>query len=180
MSKVKTAGRKRPAQADTTPVSKKIMKDVVAIYVFFMFAIYPLYYEDKYYNMGDAKWHFFKWVTLAGVIIMAFVFTWYQIYLAKAGKLKDYWNIKKTSVLDRFVLAYAIFAVSSFLLSPYKADTFIGYDGWYMGLVSQLAFVVLYYFVSRFWRWDDIVLVIYLAVSAIVFLICILNRFKID
>lgn len=180
MSKVKTAGKKRSSQADVTPVSKRIMKDVVAIYVFLMFAVYPLYYEDKYYNMGDAKWHFFKWVTLVGVIVMAAVFTWYQIYLAQAGRLRDYWDIKKTSVTDRFVFAYAILALSSFILSPYKADTFIGYDGWYMGLVSQLAFVVLYYFVSRFWRWDDLVLVIYLAVSSIVFLICILNRFRID
>lgn len=180
MSKVKTAGKKRSSQADATPVSKRIMKDVVAIYVFLMFAVYPLYYEDKYYNMGDAKWHFFKWVTLVGVIVMAAVFTWYQIYLAQAGRLRDYWDIKKTSVTDRFVFAYAILALSSFILSPYKADTFIGYDGWYMGLVSQLAFVVLYYFVSRFWRWDDLVLVIYLAVSSIVFLICILNRFRVD
>ena len=180
MSRGKSAGKSRSSQKDTTPISKKIMKDVVAIYVFFMFAIYPLYYEDKYYNMGDAKWHFFKWVTLVGVIIMALVFVWYQIHLAQVGKIKSYWDIREASVLDLFVLAYALLALGSYMLSPYKSDTLIGYDGWYMGLISQLAFVTLFYFVSRFWRWDDIVLNIYLAVSAIVFLICILNRFKID
>ena len=156
------------------------MKDVVSLYVFFMFAIYPLYYEDKYYNMGDAKWHFFRWVTLVGVIIMTVIFIWYQIYLSQKGLLSRYWDIHSMSVLDWIVLSYALAALTSFILSPYKSDTLIGYDGWYMGLISQLAFVVLYYFVSRFWRWDDIVFVIYLAVSAVVFAVCILNRFRID
>ena len=124
------------------------MKDVVALYVFFMFAIYPLYYENKYYNMGDAKWHFFKWVTLIGISLMTLVFIWYQCYIGKAGKLKQYWDWKDTSVVDRFVLAYALLSVVSYLVSPYKSDILFGYDGWYMGLVSQLAFVLIYYFVS--------------------------------
>ena len=180
MAKIRVSGRRGRDQQDTTPLSKKILKDLVAIYVFFMFAIYPLYYEDKYYNMGDAKWHFFKWVTLTAVILFAAVFIWYQIYLARSGELTDSWNISNASIVDIFVLAYAIIAISSYLLSPYKSVTLIGYEGWYMGLISQLAFVIIYYFVSRFFRWDDLVLVIYLGVSAAVFLVCILNRFKID
>ncbi len=180
MSKIRVAGKNRNTGSDTTPVSKRVMKDVVAVYVFFMFAIYPLYYEDKYYNMGDAKWHFFKWVTLAGVIIMFAVFAWYQLYLGKAGKLRQYWDFGKISIEDKFVLAYAFIVMTSFLLSPFKEYVLFGYDGWYMGLVSQLAFVILYYFVSRFWRWDEIVLGIYLVVSAAVFLICVCNRFMID
>lgn len=180
MAKVRAAGKRRNVHEDSTPVSKKIMKDVVAVYVFFMFAIYPLYYENKYYNMGDAKWHFFKWVTIFGLAAMTAVFIWYQAYLAKERKLGWYWDIKKASVLDAFVLAYALLVLGSFMLSPYKSDTIIGYDGWYMGLVSQLAFVLLYYFMSRFWRWDDLVLIIYLSVSAAIFLVCVLNRFRVD
>lgn len=180
MAKIRSSGRKGNAQEDNTPISKKIMKDVVAVYVFFMFAIYPLYYEDKYYNMGDAKWHFFKWVTIVGVIAMTAAFIWYQTYLGQAGKLGWYWDYRKNSILDWFVLAYAIAALTSFLMSPYKSDTLIGYSGWYMGLIAQLAFVFLYYFMSRFWRWDDLVLIIYLSVSAAIFLVCVLNRFRID
>ena len=62
--RAKTAG----SVVDRSPVSKKLLKEITAVYVFFMFAIYPLYYENKYYNMGDAKWHFFKWVTLIAMI----------------------------------------------------------------------------------------------------------------
>ncbi|MBQ2453889.1 MAG: hypothetical protein II497_05520, partial [Lachnospiraceae bacterium] len=173
MSRIRIAGKSRSTETDTTPASKRVMKDVVAVYLFFMFAIYPLYYEDKYYNMGDAKWHFFKWVTLIAVIVMFIVFTWYQLYLCKAGKVREYWDFGRTSLVDKTVLAYSFIVMTSFLLSPYKEYTLFGYDGWYMGLVSQLAFVIIYYFVSRFWRWDEIVLTIYLAVSAAVFTICV-------
>ncbi len=180
MSKIKIAGKKKTEQEVATPISKRILKNVVSIYVFFMFTIYPLYYENKYYNMGDAKWHFFRWVTLVGVALMFAIFIWYQLHLVSVGKLGEYWNIKATSLTDRFVLAYALVAILSFALSPFKAYTLTGYDGWYMGLIAQLAFVTIYYFVSRFWRWDEVVLTIYLAVSAVVFLICVLNRFMID
>ncbi len=180
MSRAKVAGKKNDGQGVKTPVSKVILKDVVAVYVFFMFAIYPLYYEDKYYNMGDAKWHFFRWVTLVGIILMGAAFLWYQLYLARKGKVRNYWDIRKTSFTDRFVLAYGLIAILSYALSPFKDNTLIGYDGWYMGLISQLAFITIYYFVSRFWRWDEIVLTIFLTVSMVVFLICILNRFMID
>ncbi len=174
--------RKSAASANVipSPAPKKLLKEITAVYVFFMFAIYPLYYEDKYYNMGDAKWHFFKWVTLVAIIALLGVFTWYQIYLAGKDKLKEYWNINETSIIDKFVLAYAVACLLSYLFSPYKSTILYGYDGWYMGLLAQLAFVLLYYFTSRFWRWDEICLIIYLSVSAIVFLLCILHRFMID
>ncbi len=163
--------------ADRSPVSKKLLKEITAVYVFFMFAIYPLYYENKYYNMGEAKWHFFKWVTLVAMILLGIVFIWYQVQLYTEKKIKSYWDLKATSIIDRFVLAYALLAILSFLFSPYKDYTLVGYDGWYMGLIAQLAFCLLYYFASRFWRWDEICLIIYLSVSTVVFLLCILNRF---
>ncbi|MBR5376258.1 MAG: O-antigen ligase family protein [Lachnospiraceae bacterium] len=165
------------AAAQRSPISKKLLKEITAVYVFFMFAIYPLYYENKYYNMGEAKWHFFKWVTLVAMILLGIVFIWYQVQLYSEKKIAAYWDLKKTSITDRFVLAYGLLAILSFLFSPYKDYTLIGYDGWYMGLIAQLAFCLLYYFASRFWRWDEICIIIYLSVSTIVFLLCILNRF---
>ncbi len=163
-----------------TSLPKKTLKEIVALYVFLMFSFYPLWFENKYYNMGDAKWHYFHWVTLICVIAMIAGFIWYQIYLADKDALKSYWNIKASSMPDRFVLAYGVLCIISTLLSPYKSSIIVGYTGWYMGLIAQLAFVLLYYFVSRFWRWDEICIILYLSFSSIVFLLGILNRFMID
>ena len=171
-------------------LSLRIMKEIVGIYLFLFFVIYPLYYEDHYYNMGDAKWHFFKSVTYfsnpgglwfpGAIIFFIACFIWYQVDLYRKGEIASYWNFKKTSVTDRFVLGYLIITVFSTIISPYKDSIIWGYKGWYMGLIAQIAFVLLYYFVSRFWRWDDLMITLYLGVSAVVFFLGVLHRFHID
>ena len=178
-SKVRRAGSSAK-NAVASPLPKKMLKEATALYIFFMFAIYPLYYENKYYNMGDAKWHFFKWVTLVAAIALISLFIWYMVYLYQKKGLDKYWDFKASSMPDRFVLAYGIICILSVLFSPYKSYIIFGYEGWYMGLIAQLAFVMLYYFASRFWRWDEIIVIIYLSVSSVVFLLGVLNRFMVD
>ncbi|SKB57523.1 O-Antigen ligase [Lachnospiraceae bacterium] len=181
---------RKPKKVVQELISFKFVKETLAIYLFLMFVIYPLFYEDKYYNMGDAKWHFFRTVTYyieaPGFYIPTFLtfllifFIWYQIDLLRKGGLKEFWDLKKVTITDKFVFAYLIFCLISTILSPYKDFILWGYDGWYMGLIAQVAFVLLYFFVSRFWRWDDIMLMIYMGASALVFLFGVLNRFRVD
>ncbi len=172
-------------------LSFKFVKETLAVYLFLMMVIYPLYYEDKYYNMGEAKWNFFRnvsyYITGPGgfpiptfLVLLLIFFIWYQVDLSKQKKLKEFWSWKKASVIDRFVFVYLIVCLVSYILSPYKDYTLWGYEGWYMGLIAQAAFVALYLFMSRFWRWDDIMMIIYLGASALVFLFGVLHRFLID
>lgn len=175
-------------------LSLRFMKEIVAIYLFLIFVVYPLYYEDKYFNMGEAKWNFFRTVsyyfhtdTISWLYIPTFLFfmvviyIWYLFDLKREDKLKfSLDDLKKTAITDKFVLAYLVLMMFSTLISPYKNFIIWGYEGWYMGFVAQLAFVLLYYFVSRFYRWDEILLIVYLAVSAVVFLLGVLNRFLVD
>ena len=177
---VKLAKSNKKSKSLETPLPKKLLKEMTLLYVFFMFAIYPLYYENKYYNMGEAKWHFFRWVTLVAMIVLVALFIWYMLYLSSKKKFEAYWNFKESSVTDRFVLAYGVVCILSYLFSPYKSSILVGYEGWYMGLIAQLAFVLLYYFASRFFRWDEICMIIFLSISSIVFLLGVLNRFMVD
>ena len=52
----------------------KIKNWIVHVYFFLMLGIFPLYYQDKYFNMGDAKYEFFKYVTL-GMLILLLLFS---------------------------------------------------------------------------------------------------------
>lgn len=36
-----------------------LQQEVVTIYVFLIMVVYPFYYQNKYYNIGYAKWKFF-------------------------------------------------------------------------------------------------------------------------
>ncbi len=158
----------------------KVIREVTATYVFLILTLYPLYYQNKYYNMGDAKWIFFRNVT---GVFMGVVITLYCIYmciLANKGEIRSYLEGIKLSYLDKFVLGYFIAVLISVLLSPNKDAIIWGYDGWYMGLIAQTCFVLIYFFVSRYWRYDQSAIVIYLTTAMIVFFLAIIMRFNID
>lgn len=170
-------------------LSHRFVKEILGIYLFLIFVIYPLYYENAYYNMGDAKWHFFRTITYyidgplfkipTFLVLLLIAFIWYQIDLARTGAIANFWK-KNVTITDKFVLFYLIACFVSTILSPYKDYIIWGYDGWYMGMIAQFAFCALYFFVSRFWRWDDIMMGLYLAASTLVNTLGVLNRFRID
>ena len=156
----------------------KIVIYAVLIYIISMLWIFPLYYQDKYYNMGEAKFQFFKHMSIIFFSI-AFVGLAYHIFITRGSiPWKNLW--KHLSIIDYFVIAYAILVWISFFLTPYKKDAVWGYEGWYMGLISQMIFVMIYFFVSRFLEWKMFILHGSSIVSGIVFLIAILHRFQID
>lgn len=158
----------------------RLPEEITFIYVFLMLVIYPFYFRNKYYDIGNAKWQFFFFLTagaaaiLSGLLLFRLIEEWNP-----RGFEKSIRNIR-LSVTDRFVLAYTAAVLLSVLFSPYKEQVIWGYDGWYMGLVSQMCFVLLYFFVSRYWRWDLSTVVCCLATAFLVFLLAILMRFGID
>lgn len=150
----------------------------VFFYVAIMFLIYPLYYQNKYYNMGEAKYYFFKRASLSFISILLLLVLVRTVIDWKKIKWESIW--KSSSITDYFVILYAVAVWVSFLISPYKADAIWGYKGWYMGLVSQMLFVMIYFLVSRFLKCPKYLLHLICAVSAIVFLLAVLHRFQID
>ena len=172
------------------PTSLLFTKWLLWLYLMAFFFIYPLYFENKYYNMGEAKWHFYMAITFGmrwghlpvpGLLVLtAICAVWYLVTLLVRGDchVRDLW--KKMSTLDRFVFAYLICVVLASLVAPDKTYVLWGYDGWYMGLMAQISFVLLYFLVSRFCSPGAIFYVAAFAVSGIVFLIAVLNRFGMD
>ncbi|MBE5894737.1 MAG: hypothetical protein E7285_03635 [Lachnospiraceae bacterium] len=155
-----------------------ILSVMCSMYVFCMLCIYPLYYENKYFNMGDAKYHFFKYVSVFFLVAMLFtVVAW----LAARRKEMNFAIIARTfSYPDWFAVGFFVFSYFSFVLSEYKETAFYGYDGWYMGMMSQFAFVIIYFLVSRFWRWSPTTLLFALGTAAITYQLGIWQRFLID
>ncbi len=174
--------KKKYVKPQTGDTAQKALNWIMGAYVFMMLAIYPLYYQDKYYNMGEAKWIYFKVVSCVFVVIVGAAFIWYlSCFISKKefGKLMATTR-SKMIITDWFVLAYSIVTVISVIFTPYKENVIWGYDGWYMGLVAQIGFCLIYFFVSRFWRWDDLNMFVYMCSSALVFFFGIIMKFRID
>lgn len=160
----------------------KIMYVIIMLYLVILFGVFPLYYQDKYFNMGEAKYQFAK---VSGIVFFGILLL---LQLVKSGmelksRLQNKQGIrsaKNLSATDWFVIAYGIAVGISFCITPYKQEAIWGYPGWYMGVLSQLLFLLIYFFVSRYARWERFLLVPVLLSSAIVFILAILHRFRID
>ena len=157
---------------------KWLLRTVISIYVFIILSIYPLATRNKYYDIGDFKYEFFKNVTLVAMITMLVLL---PIHLL-CEKDRITWKLRKAtiSLTDLFVFGYLVASILSFILSNYKDSAVEGWNGWFMGVFAQIAFVLIYLFVSRFWKWDSFAVFSYLGVAAVVFLFAILHRFLID
>ncbi len=160
--------------------SRSIIETLITAYVILLFMIYPLYYQDRYVNMGDAKYSFVKYVSIViivGVLFMGVLHLFTQSW--KGIKVRE-WIASHISITDWFVIAYGCVVILSYIHTPYKDVAFWGYEGWYMGLMSQLLFVLIYFGVSRYGSYNSTMAYGILVTASITHILAILQRFTID
>ena len=137
------------------------------LYIVFLLAVLPLYTGGSYFGIGDAKYRLFRDVSLLVLVIWLVL---EGIFVLRKG----------FSVVDVCVLSYGGTVVLSALCSSFSQVAWWGYRDWYMGAVSQLMFVGIYFVVSR--SYDRNVLPVYLGEAAFLAVVCIglLNRLGVD
>lgn len=184
------SSKKKKANEPEESVSQQIinygMSMLMLIYVFSMLVFYPLYYQNKYRDMGDAKYTFFRYASITFLIFfLIFLASW---ILAYRDKLNWMSMIRRLSVTDWFVAAFLLLSYLSYFFSDYRtpavpgdtSSALMGYNGWYMGLLSQVMFVLIYFAVSRFWVWSEFTLLAAIVTSGVVYQLAIWQRFSID
>ena len=174
MSKNKKKKQKNILLEVTNSLIKILQLDAM-VFIFLILCIFPFYYQNKYYNMGEAKYLFFRYVSTGCLGIFAALWILSLIIGRKSHTEK-----RRPSVIDWFVLAYGGTVWISYLFSDYKETALWGYGGWYVGLVTQMFFVLIYFLVSRFWVKNKIILVAGSGVASIVFLLGVMHRFLLD
>lgn len=166
---------------------------LISIYMLLILVVMPFYYTEGHMYIGTDKSRFFRYwsmnigrvlaVTLICYLITALMVfyqnhrkTW-RSYLT-ASKL---WELAKQTfnLTDVFVGAYGISLILSYGFSSYKEDALWGAGGWYMGLVTQLTLVSVYFLIAKLWKLKKIILLSVLPTSLVVFTLGVLNRFDI-
>ena len=151
--------------------------------------VVPLYARDGYHQIGNAKFEAYRRIIIGGfsvLLILAAVFCICRIQKiisdkgAGSGDGSTCRTFRHLSLTDKFVLAYLALTGISVVSGGFYEDALWGAFGWNMGFLSQLSFVLLYLFLSRFGRYYRVVLVVLCAVAAVVFSIGILHRLMID
>lgn len=150
-------------------------------YLLIMFCIYPLYMEEGYANIGEVKNHFFLCVSFAAFLLLALTAVccltvkMKEVIWHKRAYLIDW---EKVSITDLFVLLYATEVFLSYVFTDYRQEALWGTEGWYIGCIPLILLCGLYFLLSRFWNGNSKILYGAMAVSGIVFVLGICNRFS--
>lgn len=152
------------------------------IYIVFLLVVLPLYTGGTYYKIGDTKYQLFHDVTLVclGIWLLLEVFIIVSELIQNPRK-KAFFPVlgEGWSFVDCFVTVYGLVSLSSAYLSRYET-AWVGENDWYMGAVSQLLFVGIYFFVSRSAAMNRMVMYLVEAGFLIVIIVGILNKLEID
>lgn len=147
---------------------------LVAAMTVMLCIIVPLYAKDGYNQIGNAKFDVYKAIMMTGGAGLLAVIVIYLIMgLGEHRKAQ-------MSVTDMFVAAYLILTGVSVISGGFYEDALWGCYGWNMGLMSQISFVLLYFFLSRFGRYYHVVLTVLCIAACITYVIGILHRMMID
>lgn len=152
-------------------------KMVASAYLLLIFAALPIYMRDGFYLLADAKYLFFRGVSLiflplglCGAIVCG-ICRWRRYRGRPWGRC---------SSTDCLAICFALFSLLSYLFSAYKDTAFIGFSGWYMGLLTQLFLVGGYFLVSRWYEREELIAdIVWISVTAVC-LLGVLNRLGYD
>lgn len=155
---------------------RDICRGIMGAYFLVMVGIYPFYAPGGYMNIGEVKYEFFRNVSLVTLAVVAVV-----ILLSIVTRRDMGWiirNYRRMSATDWFAYGYFVTAMLSYLCSAYKEDALWGVQGWYMGVITQMIFVLTYFLFSRYFHCDLRWISVWLLAAAAVFLLGICNRYS--
>lgn len=153
------------------------------------FVIMPFYLSDGYKSVSTDKFNCYMFISKwAGIIIGGFVVLYFALWGMTREEIKVYKPLWK---MDLSVLAFIVLMAVSHAFSDYKAvgtkadgnfyyeGSLWGTSGWYMGLMTMLVAVGMYFAVSRFFKFTKLVFIPIVACGMVQFIWGILNRYGI-
>lgn len=155
----------------------KLNQVITMVYFCVMTVVYPFYAPGGYMHIGEVKYEFFRIVSLimlAAVLVIILI-----SLLVRRDKEWIIRNYKQMSVTDWFAYGYLVAVMLSYLCSAYKTDAMWGVDGWYMGIMTQIMFVLIFFVFSRYFYCDLRWLGVWMLSAAGVFFLGICNRYSI-
>ncbi len=170
----KIAKKKQNAVDPAIEIMRQLMEFAVTFLLFALCIVVPFYAKDGYNRIGDAKFAAYRAVMIPGLVVLFFMVLFYALFWIMQNRRCH------ISATDCFVTAYLVLTGIAVVSGGFYQDAFWGSTGWNMGFFSQVSFVLLYLFLSRFGKYYNQILAV-LCVSALgVFVLGILHRLLID
>lgn len=171
-------------------ICSRIYNGIIGIAILVVLIGFPMYYQDYYFNILEAKYTFYYCtmlaffavmllVTLAFVVVDALEF---QRRHTKAFLQKfTPGNVRRTlSASDWFLLAFLVICIISTMQSDYVYESFWGNEGRYTGLFLHLIYIVGFLIIAHLYKFKPWHVNIFLAAAMLLLLFGITDYFKLD
>lgn len=172
----------------------EFLKLLCNLYIIALTAVLPLYTGGSYSQLGDSKYILFRNLSFLCLGL------WLAASLAErlsgrrtepagpeaedktsgSGEPRFGGKLPGFSSMDICMLLYGGGVLLSACFSRYGETAWLGYTEWYMGAISQLLFVGIYFFVSRRFGGEGYPLYGWIAAFFLVTVLGILHRFGLD
>ena len=155
-------------------ITKQLAEYLFAVVAVILCVWVTFYAQDGFRQIGVAKFTAYRNIMMAGcTVLLVMMVPYFFFFLREYGKLR-------ISVTDGCVMAYLLLCGISVISGGFYQDALWGYPGWNMGFLSQLSFVLLYLFASRFGKNYRVILAVLCLTACIVYVLGILHRLLID
>lgn len=158
---------------------------IVGLWVMAMFTIFPLIYNDFYFDILQTK--YYTVLTLSIIMILALI-----VICGFAGGFKNFfdnlnkkgfvvWFKEEFSIWDICIMVFWLMsALSTAFAGRFIMESITGDEGRYSGLLLISIYVILYFTVSRMFSFGKVYFTVFLAVSIPVCLFGYTDYFNMD
>lgn len=175
---------------DFTEWCSFIINETIGIGILVLVILFPLYFNDAYYDILSAKFYFYVRCVLiltSVILISVLVMICIDLKSFKGEHTKEFlsrlhprnWK-KNFRIADAAVLLFWLLAGISTLSSDFVHAAFWGNEGRYSGFYLISMYVILYFLVSRFWKIRNGYLELFLLSGIIMGLLGIADYFQLD
>lgn len=150
------------------------------------FTVLPLYMKNWYEMVATNKYKCLMMISkYVAISLGAFTLVYFALWGMTGDEIKKYFPLWK---VDVSVLAFLLFVSISYFTSPYKVmgektdywfyeGALWGKSGWFMGYMTYLIFILLYFVISRFFTYTEIVWIPIILVAVAIFALGGFNRY---
>ncbi|RKW54049.1 MAG: beta-carotene 15,15'-monooxygenase [Lachnospiraceae bacterium] len=158
---------------------------IVGLWVMAMFTIFPLIYNDFYFDILQTK--YYTVLTLSIIMILALI-----VICGFAGGFKNFfdnlnkkgfavWFKEEFSIWDICIMVFWLMsALSTAFAGRFVMESITGDKGRYSGLLLISIYVIIYFTVSRMFSFSKVYFTVFLAVSIPVCLFGYTDYFNMD
>lgn len=177
----KLVKKKQQQESAGKEIVRNLLEYTTALVAVILCVFVPLYMKDGYYQIGTAKYNAYAHIIVFGMPLLLILALIYAIFAVKDRKRGVQQQSKAPlSGTDIACIVYLLSVLVSYFASGELKNAFWGYDGWFMGLFSQVSFVLIYFLYSRFGKEYKLILWALCLTAAYAFAIGILHRLYID